>query len=119
MFGSRFRAFGLAGMAGVGKLFSGGLGRTAAGAAWGGAYGAMSSDTSVLGGALMGAGVSRYGGAGLKMANRGGGGLGFRAHAKMATMGFGRGVYGQARRDYRGAALLSNNIGNRIKGLWK
>jgi hypothetical protein len=74
------------------------------GAAAGAGWGMMSSDTSVLGGMLMGAGLgavgARYGGAGLRKGWRGG-------------QGFMSGVRAQARRDYRG--LFSNTSGASVQ----
>src|SRR5688572_323024 len=88
-----------------GKLGMYGLSRaggTGIGALAGAAYGGMSDDTSVLCGAMMGAGLGRYGGAGLRRAARGGAGMGFGAHSLHAAKGFGRGAWGQMRADFRG-----------------
>jgi hypothetical protein len=90
----------------------GGFGRTiqgaTVGALGGAAWGAMSSDTSVLGGALMGAGLGaggmRYGGAGLRKGWRGG-------------QAFMSGMRAQARGDYR--ALTSNTNLSFLKNLFK
>jgi len=91
--------------------------RTAIGAVAGGLYGAMSDDTSVLGGALMGAGAARYLGAGFRLAGR----------AKWAgTFGygrvFGRGMINRAGLDWRGIKMMSNRgmnkIGSTLKG-WR
>lgn len=61
---------------------------TLGGAAAGGAYGMMSGDTSMLGGAMMGAGLGRYGGAAARRLGRGPGAMG-------------RGALTQARADFR------------------
>ena len=91
------------------------------GAVAGGLYGAMSDNTSVLGGALVGAGLgagaARYGGAGLKMASNAGRGMGFKASASDWGQRFGRGVVGRARLDFRGATQLANHGLNAFKGL--
>ncbi len=92
------------------------------GAAMGGAYGAMSDDTSVLGGAmggaLMGAGAARYGGAGLRRARLGQRGIGVSAPGmRGAMMGFGKGAYNMMRQDYRGAVMQANKGYGRIRGL--
>lgn len=105
--------------------FSGKLGRTAAGAAWGGTlgglYGAMSSNTSVLGGIAMGAGLgaggARYGGAGLKRANMVGAGMGVKAHGMAAASAFGKGAFNRLRLDYRGASMMANKGYNKIRGI--
>jgi len=69
------------------------------GMAAGGAWGAASDDTSVLGGMAMGAGMGalggRYGGAGYNWSRNYGSGL------QQRTMGFIRGVTSQARKDWR------------------
>ncbi len=93
------------------------------GAAAGALYGAISDDTSVLGGAMMGAGIGagmRYGAKGISVMNRtASGGLG---------AGFTRGFTGMARRDFRSALAVGKmsavSIGNtltkgygRIRGL--
>lgn len=103
----------------------GGFGRTTAGALWGGAagglYGAMSSDTSVLGGMVAGAGLgagsARYLGAGFISASKVGAGQKLGAHAKSYGQAFGRGVLAQAKWDYRGARMAANQGYNRIRGL--
>ena len=92
------------------------------GAAMGGVYGAMSDDTSVMGGAmggaLMGAGAARYGGAGLRRAALGRRGIGVSAPGvRGAVMGFGKGVYNAARMDYRGTVMAANKGYGRIRGL--
>lgn len=97
-------------LAGATALYGlrGGYGRTIAGAGWGGIagglWGAMSDDTSVFGGALMGAGIgagtARYGGAGWRNM------WGAARFRGMNTFGagmtaFGRGMRRQARADWR------------------
>lgn len=94
------------------------LRRTAIGAGIGGAYGAMSGDTSVLGGAMMGAGVARYGGAGMKMARNAGAGMGFGGHAIAYGKAFAGGVANRARLDARGARMAANRGYGRIRGLF-
>lgn len=95
------------------KAMSGGFGRTLAGGLWGaavgGAYGAMSDNTSVLGGAikgsLLGAVGARYGGAALRRTGFASRGIGVAANAvgtygslgKAAAMG----IRNQAMMDYR------------------
>lgn len=89
----------------------GGYGRTVGGAAWGGlvgaGWGAVSDDTSVLGGALMGAGIgaggARYGGAGWRVMDRAArtGRNTFRPGMNY----FWKGAAGQARRDWRSALV--------------
>jgi hypothetical protein len=101
------------------------LRRTAIGAAMGGAYGGMSGDTSVLGGALMGAGLARYGGAGMLAASRSGRGLGFMGSVKAYGTAFGGGVANLARRDAmrvrmagRSARMAANRGYGKIRGLF-
>ena len=98
----------------------GGLGRTTAGAMWGAGYGAMSDDTSVLGGALMGAGITRYGGAGIRRARLGMRGIGT-ANPRTLGMfgGFGKGAWNKLRMDYRVARLQANRGLGKIRGLWR
>lgn len=95
------------------------------GAGIGGAYGAMSDNTSVLGGMAIGAGLgaggARYGGAGLLAATKGFTG-GFNPRA------FGQGVKNMVGRDYlsarmagrsayRGATQRANKAMNSFPGL--
>lgn len=114
----------------IGSAFTGGYGRTVQGAAiggaMGGAYGMMSGDTSMLGGAFggaaLGAGGARYLGAGFKRAGIGAvgrrtRGMGTMDHARAYGGAFMRGMYRQARLDYRGARMATNRAGNYIKGL--
>jgi hypothetical protein len=88
--------------------------RTAMGTIAGGAYGAMSDDTSILGGALMGGAGARYLGAGFKRASMVGGGMGFGGHARAYGRAFGRGVVNRARLDYRAGRILANRGLNRV-----
>lgn len=84
------------------------------GALAGGLYGAMSDNTSVLGGAAMGFGIGRYGGAGLRAMRGIGAGLPFGAHAR-AMFGAGlRGMSGMARGDISRAW----NYGVSRGGIW-
>jgi hypothetical protein len=103
---------GIAGMAGAASLLRN---RTVIGALAGAGWGAMSNDTSVLGGALMGAAGARYLGAGIK---RMGIARGFGASARA----FGRGAMNRARLDWRGVRMMSNRgmsrIGSTLKG-WR
>lgn len=107
----------------AGGLFAGKYGATAAGAAWGGAagatMGAMSNNTSILGGMAAGAGLGaaggRYGMSGAKVfgnAMRGNMGAGFGMRQA------GRYVGGMMRRDIGAVrnwgATLASNAGNRI-----
>lgn len=92
-----------------------------AGAAAGGAYGAASDDTSVLGGALAGAGLgglgARYLGAGVRRAGTAGRGMGLMASGRDYASKFGRGVWGQMRRDFSGVTLAANKGINAFKGM--
>ncbi|RKZ06472.1 hypothetical protein DRQ25_13840 [Candidatus Fermentibacteria bacterium] len=100
------------GRAGAARFFGN---RTVLGAMGGAAWGAVSSDTSVIGGALMGAAGARYLGAGFKRAGLGGlrGGIGSYGRA------FGRGVVNRARLDFRGARTLASQGKNRIQSTLK
>lgn len=92
------------------------------GAAAGGAWGAVSDDTSVLGGMAMGAAGGavggRYGGAGMKSMSRWSRPeYGFAPGISAQRMGdkmsnFAMGVVGQARRDFRGAKSAMGFPGN-------
>lgn len=97
------------------------------GATLGAGWGMASDDTSVLGGAAIGAGIGRYGGAGNRLmwaAARAG------RNTPMAGLSyFGRGVMGQGRRDWRFAyaqgrasasyiGSTSRRAWGRIRGLW-
>ena len=79
------------------------------GAGAGAGWGMMSEDTSVLGGALMGAGAglagARYGGAGLRAASGVGAGMGPAAHAKAWGMAAGKGAGKQMGVDALGVAF--------------
>lgn len=121
---------GLALGAGLRSAATGGMGGTAAGALWGGlaggAYGAMSNDTTILGGmvggAALGAGAMRYGGAGLKGMNRLAS-ANARIGAPRAPMGtFARrglgAAMGQMRGDFRGALLAANQGMGKIRGMY-
>ena len=85
----------------------------------GGAWGMMSDDTSVLGGAMMGAGIGavggRYGGAGLRRAALGRRGIGVGGERTItgmtgAAIGFGKGVRNAAMADYRSMNRFSINL---------
>ncbi len=113
--------------------------RTAIGAAAGGLYGGMSDDTSVLGGAVMGGVLGRYGGAGLSRAIRPhvGAGLGFNGHMRAAASMFAQGLRVQGSRDMNSikrlggamgkpvggalgrAAMATNNGYNKIRGMFR
>lgn len=100
---------------------TGQYGRTLQGTAIGGAVGAgwgmASDDTSVIGGALMGAGLgaggARYGGAGGLSARYARGGMKTRAKA------FGAGVANRARRDVMAARVRSNKPLNKVRSTLK
>lgn len=111
---------------GLANTARGRYGRSAQGALLGGlagaAYGAVSTNTSVLGGMMMGGGIGaiggRYGRAGLMRASAlSGKGMGFGTHAAFAASEFGRGVRAQALMDIRGARMMANRAWNRIPGL--
>ena len=102
------------GRAGVSRFLGN---RTAVGAAVGGLYGAMSDNTSVLGGALMGAAAGRYLGAGFLSAAHSGKGLGFNASLRAYGSAFKRGFSNMARRDFR--RVMSNRGMNRISSTLK
>jgi hypothetical protein len=97
-------------------------GRTAQAAVLGGAggaaWGALSSDTSVLGGAMMGAGLgaggARYGGRGLAV-GRGAraAGMSLKSSIGYGTLGAGRLAYRDAKRS--GAAIMSNKGVARVR----
>lgn len=86
------------------------------GGAAGGLYGALSDNTSVLGGATMGAGLGavggRYGITGWRGAMAGG-----QPGLWNATKRFGSAVASQARSDYRGARLMANKAVNGFSAL--
>lgn len=113
----------------VGAAARGKYGSTAAGAIWGAGagagYGALSNDTSMIGGALMGAGMGaaggRYGASGLRRARLGKRGIGVSGlGTRGAAQGFARGVRNKAMMDFRGARLAGNQaisrVGSTIKG---
>jgi hypothetical protein len=104
------------GRAGASRFFGN---RTAVGAVAGAGYGAISDDTSVLGGALMGAGAGRYLGAGVLSAMHSGRGLGFGASVRAYGQAFGRGVSNMARRDWRRLRVASNSGVNRVRSTLK
>lgn len=91
--------------------------RTAMGAIAGGMYGAFSDNTSMVGGALMGAAAGRYLGAGFLSGAYSGRGLGFNASLRAYGKAFGRGVSNMARRDFR--QVMSNRGMNRIRSSLK
>lgn len=90
--------------------------RTMVGALTGAAYGAVSDNTSVLGGALMGAAGGRYLGAGLKRAAMSGSGLGFRGSLGAYARSFGTGMLRVMRRDKLWANRGINRISSSLKG---
>jgi len=100
---------------------TGGYGRTAAGALWGaavgGVYGAMSDNTSILGGAMKGASIgavgARYGAYGIS------GALGAKAAGRGARIrGFGHGIANQIHNDYKGARMMANKAYTKIRGIF-
>jgi hypothetical protein len=118
---------GLRGAAGMGAIFardaltglksgySAAARRTIYGGAAGAAYGAVSNDTSIIGGAMMGAGAARYGGAAIRRGRLGARGIG------VANRGIGgaitgalKGAWNMTRGDTR---LVSNHAINAIRGL--
>jgi hypothetical protein len=118
------------------SLLMGGAGTAVAGAAWrgmgaagrtatvgagiGGLYGAFANDTSVIGGAMMGAGIGlagRYGRAGLRSANRALGPKGSPTYdLGSAFMG---GIGRRFMRDVRGPSMLANQGFNKIRSTLK
>lgn len=103
--------------------------RTALGAMAGGAYGAYSDNTSIVGGALMGAGAARYGGVAISsglsaFARTGGRSMGFRAGygaSKGASSAF-RILANDGRRAGRmiaTSAMKANNGYNKFRGLFR
>jgi len=118
-----FRNIGKEIFAGAGRFLGTAAGRTAMGAAAGGLYGAFSDNTSVLGGALMGAAAGRYLGTGIRNAMRfRGAGLDFGAHAWGMGKSFMFGTVARARLDWKGARIMANKGASRIastlKGWW-
>jgi len=86
----------------------------------GGAYGAVSDDTSILGGAFMGGAAMRYGGSGLRRGLLGRRGIGVpNPGMGGAIRGFGKGVRNRAIMDARGARLMANQgfqkVGSTLK----
>ena len=106
--------FGNIAKAGAGRFLRN---RTAMGAMAGAGWGMMSDDTSVMGGALMGAAAGRYLGAGAMSAAYSGRGLGFNASLRAYGRAFGRGVSNMARRDFR--RVMSNRGVNRVRSSLK
>jgi len=97
----------------------GGAGRAAAiGAGIGGAYGAVSSNTSVLGGAVMGAGMGlgvRYSQSGIRATSRyARGPISTRGVASQFVGGAGR----RMKRDFGISAIKANKGFNSFKGLF-
>jgi hypothetical protein len=99
------------------------------GAGTGGLYGAMSDDTSVLGGmmsgALMGGAGARYGGAGALAGAHTGRGIGFKASMGTYAKAFGGGVANMAKRDAMrlrvmgtSAVIKANRGYGKIKGMF-
>lgn len=112
-----------------GAAMKGKFGATAAGAAWGGAagagWGALSDDTSVLGGAMMGAGMgaagTRYGMAGMKAWRQTGnpGVKGMPAWPFGERLGAtGAAMASRFSADYKGTRLMANKAANIIRGLY-
>ena len=100
----------------------------AAGAAAGGLYGAMSDNTSVIGGMMMGAGMGavggRYGTSAIRRGRLGARGIGVGGTSTVTgargfLAGAGRGIANRARMDYRGARLSANSAFNGIKSSLK
>ncbi len=97
----------------------GGAAQAAMGAAIGGMYGATSDNTSVLGGALMGAGAMRYGASGIRRAALGRRGIGVGSPGMLGMgHGFYRGVVNRARMDARGVRMSANRGYGKIRGLF-
>ncbi len=95
------------------------LRRTAIGAAMGGAYGVVSDDTSILGGAMTGAVMGRYAGAGVAAARGAGRGMGFRASMGDYAKRFGMGVAARARLDARGARMSANQGYGKFRSMFR
>lgn len=101
----------------------GAAGRTALmGAGAGGLYGAMADDTSVIGGALIGAGAGlagRYGRAGIRHTRKYLGGQGATTYSG-AARGFGGAVSRRFMRDVEGVSMRANrainSVGSTLKG---
>jgi len=109
-----------AGMAGAAWRGMGAAGRrTAIGAGVGAGWGMASGDTSVIGGALMGAGGARYLGAGFKRAALSGRGMGFGGSLRAYGSAFGRGVVNRARLDFRGTRVMANKSINKVQSTLK
>ncbi len=98
---------------GGGAYTAGARGMVYGGAA-GGLYGAMSDDTSVIGGALMGAAAGRYGASGLRRGLLGRRGIGGVASPGLGgfSQGFYRGVRNRARADAGGVRMMANRALN-------
>lgn len=123
------------GLQGIG-MFASAAGRsptaamTAGGMMAGGAWGAISGDTSVLGGMMMGAGLGRYGFAAARGARQGArygipgaGATGVGGRAWAGMRGAGRGAFRTMRADanrargFIGSRLNGNSAPNAVKGL--
>jgi hypothetical protein len=108
---SRAGLFGLGALAGLTRAGSWAFRNPAsAGAIAGAGWGMMSDDTSVLGGAAMGAGLGMAGRYGLR---------GARGLMRNGIYGASLGLRSMARRDYRGAVMAANTGFNKITGLWR
>lgn len=110
--GTYMAGAGAAGMAAMAKNPA--LRRTVVGAAMGGAYGAVSDDTSVLGGMAMGAAAGRYGGAGFNRIATGRA-YGFGTSAKR----FGMAMAARARLDARGARMAANQGYGKFRSMFR
>jgi hypothetical protein len=116
--GAAGRAFGGGYAAGAFMRTPTGVGM-AAGAGWG----MLSDDTSVLGGAMMGGALGRYGARPLMGAARRAGGWGgllgaARGDFMGAARGVGRTMRAQGRMDWRGGRVLANRGYNKIRGIF-
>jgi len=124
LYGSALHTGAMSAAYGAGRMW-GGMGatarRTAIGAGAGAGMGLFSDDMSMIGGALMGAGLGRYGGAGAMGGLRAAGapGLGALGTTRAFGGGFGRGVWGMARADVHGTRMLANRGMNRIRSSLK
>lgn len=97
---------------------------TGIGAIAGGAWGMVSDDTSVLGGALMGGLGGRYGYSAMRRGLLGRRGIGVgRGDTYTGAFGFGvgaaKGLVNRTRMDFRGASLMANGIGKTIRSSLK
>ena len=108
----------------MGTYMAGAMGntgrRTLIGAAFGGTYGAMSDNTSIIGGAMMGAGLARYGGAAVRRGMLGYRGIGVSTPGiRGAIMGANRGIRNRGMQDYRRSRVLANRGYSKIRGIFR